>query len=491
MTSFKPTCSGRITRAVGTLALLSLLCEPSPADEYRVTIESSDLRLARVEAELFPTTDGELLLLRDAEDSGIEDGWARFIHDLEVRDADGEPVVVRSVEQGRYEVGDARGPLEIRYLMRLGHDRVDNLPGADELAWARPDAVLWSGRALFFEGAPAKDILVSFALPDGWRATTPWRVLVSGQQFRADDNDALLDSAFIAGEHFEALLGEGSDAAVRIALAGPEAIGQKDLIVDTVERYLDVFARLFGAPAEGRMLLVAADAGFWGGGVMGSTISMVLGGALDASTLPMLRFITVHEAFHLWNANFAYRDLEAQEGLYWMSEGTASYYTMRSQLGAGEIPVEAAFRQLADEVEKYLAASGELSMVAGGRTKLTNYDLIYSGGFLASMALDVAIRVRSEDRHSLDAVMRSLHSGPGRETDLDLASLGDLIESTTGVSVDDLIDCCVENPGQLPLVEMFGDLGLVLTIGTGSVGVDSDPDAGTDATARWTGWPLS
>jgi predicted metalloprotease with PDZ domain len=468
--------------------MLTLVWSPAIADEYKVTIESSNQRLARVEATVTPTASGELLLLRDAGDSGIEGGWARFLQGLEVRDAAGEPVSVETVGEGRYLVGGAGGPLGVRYSMRLEHDQVENLPGADELAWAGVDAVLWSGRALFVEGAPARNIAVSYALPEGWRATTPWQVIEPGRRFVVEDTDALLDSAFIVGKHFEAKLGEGDDAAVRIALAGPNAVSQKELIVETVERYLDVFGRLHGGPSEGRLLLVAADGAFWGGGVMGTTISMLLGGALDETTLPMLRFITVHEVFHLWNANFHYGGPDEQESLYWMSEGTANYYTARSQLGAGDVSEEAVLGQLADEVRKYRAALGKLSMVAGGRTKLSNYDLIYSGGFMASLALDVAIRVRSEDRHSLDDVMRSLHSGPGRRVDLDVATLGDVILSTTGVSVDDLLTCCIEGAAELPLVELLADLGLALTGEGDSVGVQ--PAAGAQAAERWAAWPL-
>jgi predicted metalloprotease with PDZ domain len=477
----------RVSRAALALTVLS---STAVADEYRITIEPANRRLARVEARLTPTPDGELLLLRNADDSGIEGGWARFLHDLEVRDPEGQRLEVETREEGRFRVAGGSRPLEVSYAMRLEHDRVENLPGADELAWARPDAVLWSGRALLLEGAPATDIRVEFALPKEWRATTPWRVIAPGRRFEAADTDALLDSAFIVGEQYETRLGEGDDTPVRIALAGPQAISQSELIVETVERYLGVFGELFGAPSEGRLLLVAADGGFWGGGVMGTTISMMLGGALDASTLPILRFVTVHEAFHLWNANFRYKGREGKESLYWMSEGTASYYTMRSQLGAGDLPEEAVLGQLADEVEKYLATLGELSMVAGGPTKLSNYDLIYSGGFVAAMALDIAIRARSEGRKSLDDVMRSLHSGPARATDLEIGSFGEVVESATGVPVDDLLACCIDGAEELPLQELFGRLGLSLDVDGESVTVERDPEASAEAAARWSAWPL-
>ncbi len=470
--------------------ILSFLCVPAVADDYRVTIEASNLRSARVEARLSPTLDGELLLLRNAADSGIEGGWERFIEGLEVWDAEGAPVVVETVEAGRFRLSSGPGPVRVSYSMRLEHDQVPNLPGADELAWARSDTVLWSGRALFLEGAPATDIEVTFALPASWRATTPWRIVEPGRKFRAEDTDALLDSAWIAGEHFEALLGEGPDAPVRIALAGPSAISQSALVVATVERYLGVFGELFGAPAEGRLLLVAADGSFWGGGVMGTTISMLLGGPLNASTLPTLRFITVHEAFHLWNANFPYRGRDGTEGLYWMSEGTASYYTLRSQLGAGDLTQQDVLGRLGEEVAKYFEALGDLSMVDGGPTKLTNYDLIYSGGFVASMALDIAIRSRSEDRHSLDDVMRSLHSGPGRELELDATAFGELIESTTGISVRGLLDCCIVGAKRLPLVDLFARLGLSLRLDGAEAQVELDPRADAAAARRWAGWAL-
>lgn len=472
------------------ILLLVLAGRAAGATEYRVSIERSDLRLARVEARLAPTEDGELLLTRNAADTGIDGGWARFLENLRVWDAEGEPVAVETGDEGTFLLDGARGPVRVSYSMRLEHDRVDNLPGADELAWARPEAVMWSGRALFLEGAPDREIGVAFDLPDGWRATTPWKVIEPGLEFRAETTDALLDAAFVVGTHEQTLLGAGDDAPVRIALAGPNAASREPLIVETVERYLGVFGELFGAPPEGRLLLVVADGDFWGGGVMGTTISMMLGGPLDDATLPMLRFVTIHEAFHLWNANFRYRGREGKESLYWLSEGTASYYTLRSQLGAGDLPVEAALGQIADEVKSYRSTLGGLSMVAGGPTKLTNYDLIYSGGFVASMALDIAIRTRSEDRYSLDDVMRSLHSGSGREPNLDVRSLVGVVRSATGVPVADLIDCCVDGTEELPLVELFRQLGLALRLEEDSVVVEPVAGASPEASARWQAWPL-
>ena len=454
-----------------------------------MVIERDQPRLARVEAELTPTSEGRLLLTRNASDSGIEGGWARFLQDLEVRDAGGAPVAVEAIAEGVYGVGTAEPPLAVRYSMRLEHDRVDNSPGADELAWARPEAVFWTGRALFLEGAPSGAIEVDFELPETWRATTPWEVVAPGRSFRVADLDALLDCGFIVGEHFEARLGGPGDP-IRIALAGPNATSESRLVVETVERYVGRFGELLGGPAKGRLLLVAADGAFWGGGVMGTTISMLLGGALDASTLPTLRFITVHEAFHLWNANFPYRGHEGTESLYWLSEGSASYYTLRAQLGAGDLDVETALSQLADEVGKYLASRGGLDMVTAGATKLDHYDLIYSGGFVATLAIDVAIRTRSADRHSLDDVLRSLHSGPGREVALDVESFSALVESTTGVAVNDLIDCCVRGTGELPLAELFTGLGLALTIDGDTIRVERDPAAPAAAAARWSAWVL-
>ena len=471
------------------LALISLATTPASADSYRVTIEPAEPRLAHVEAELTPASGGRLLLTRNASDSGIEGGWARFLERLEVRDSKGGEITVEEGAVGEYLVGESATPLSVRYSMRLEHDRVENLPGADELAWARPEAVFWTGRALFLEGEPTTDIEVAFVLPAGWRATTPWEVLEPGRRYRTADVDALLDSGFIVGEHFEARLG-GGDAPVRIALAGPGAVAASEAVVDTVQRYTERFAALFGGPAEGRLLLVAADGGFWGGGVMGTTISMMLGGALDASTLPMLRFVTVHEAFHLWNANFNYRGTQGGESLYWLSEGSASYYALRAQLGVGDLPAETALQQLADETTKYRAVRGDLDMVAAGPTKLEHYDLIYSGGFVATMALDLAIRTRSKDRHSLDDVMRSLHSGTGRETALDVQSFTALVESTTGVSVVDLVDCCIEGTEELPITELLAALGLRLGAGGGAATIARDPEATPEARRRWAGWPL-
>jgi predicted metalloprotease with PDZ domain len=461
-----------------------------------VTVEEGKPRVARVEAQLTPAAGDALLLTRSAEDTGLFHGWATFLHEIEVIDEAGENVPVEYEPGGTLRLGrSVTGPVTARYTMLLQHDRFPNQPGSDELAWAHEDAALWTGRALFLEGDPANGIEVSFTLPEGWRATTPWEVLEAGQRFRAEDTDRLLDSAFIAGAHFEAFLGEGADAQVRIALSGENARSAADLVVGNVERYLETFSGVFSRPPEDRLLLVAGDSSFWGGGVMGTTISMVLGSALDEDTLPILRFVTIHELFHLWNANFPYAGDGGVESLYWLSEGTATYYALRGQLGHADLPEEAILGSLAEEIGKYLAARGELTLVSAGPEKLDHYNLIYSGGLMASMLLDITIRRDSAGEFSLDDVMRALGSDEASDLGpIDAAHLAAIVERITGVDPSELLDRYVLGGEELPIEKLLAEIGLKVRLseedGAPHARVERDPEASEAALELWQDWAL-
>lgn len=437
-----------------------LLClvsaaQPIAAADYVIRIEGEAPRVAQVEARLSTLPGGELHLRRAARDTGLYHGWATFLHQIEAQGESGEAIPVRFAPDDRFVLENTASgtPVTVKYTMLLQHDRFPNLPGSDELAWARDDAVMWTTRALLLEGMPAEDIEVRFELPADWRATTPWQEIEPGIRFRAADTDALLDAAFVAGTHHEARLGDGPDAPVRIALAGPYAKSASEPIMANLDTYLREFEALLGTPPRDRLLLIAGDADYWGGGVMGSTISMLVGGALDEHTLPMVRFVTTHELFHLWNAHFPYTDQPARERLYWFMEGTATYYAWRAQVSQGDL-TDAEFQALLEqEIATYHAARGELSLAEAGADKLQNYDLVYSGGLVAVMLLDEHIRSESSGERSLDDVMRALAGGStgSKAVVLDGRNLAEVIRRVTGVDVSELLASGIHTPGELPI----------------------------------------
>jgi predicted metalloprotease with PDZ domain len=455
-----------VVAATGTIAR---------ADAYRVELlpgrsdDDGALRRARVEAHLVPR-DGRIGFFRAGADTGLYHQWATFLLDIEATDAAGGPLDLIYEPPGAWRVdGWPGGEVTVHYTMLLQHDRFPNEPGDDELAAARPYGVMWTTRALFVEGAPATDIGVRFELPEGWIVTTPWkRAAEPATRFTAHDTDDLLDAAFLAGRHREVSMPIGEGEA-RLAL-GPPVARTEALFSPLLESYLGYYATLFGESPRDAILLIALDASFLGGGVIGRTISLSLDREMDpAAAAPLVAYVIAHEGFHLWGAQW--QAATGHEGeLEWLNEGAADYYALLTARRLQQINEATFLERLAGHYAKYLAArsSGE-SLVSAAATKLqasTSYDLVYSGGASAMATIDLTLRRRSGGERSADDLLRALHRDyrtPGGKG-LSLEELAVAAQRAAGVDLGEILRNQVASTQPVALGDALASVGLVLEV---------------------------
>ncbi|MEO8502356.1 MAG: hypothetical protein ABI609_00515 [Acidobacteriota bacterium] len=421
--------------ALVLLGFFGVCTQGAFGDTYAVKFVASknpanngEYRIAEVEASLTPK-DGVVGLFRNHDDVGLLNGWVTFLYSAHAFGADGKELRLTYLTGGRFRVeGWSSGPVTLKYRVLLQHDRFPNDPGYDELAYARPYGVFWTGRALLMEGAPATDIDVRFDAPADWTISTPWASAdLSGRHFIALTTDDLLDSALMAGTQITKVL-QVAGGEARLALAPPIAALENPLVT-TLNSSLRAYESMFGVAMKGRLLVIAADAPFSGGGVMGRSISMLLGhdrGDMKAQG----EYVIAHEAFHVWNGQWRENDPDGE--LQWLGEGSADYYANLVRVREGLLAEDEFIAELGHRATLYLNALRQRSIAGGGSTKLNggedSYNIVYSGGMLADLVLDAMLRQRSHGRETLDEVMRVLHAryaGEGRETATtkDLASL--------------------------------------------------------------------
>ncbi|MBL4620068.1 MAG: hypothetical protein JKX88_08230 [Marinicaulis sp.] len=413
------------------------------ADHYKIsfstarTDDDGALREAHIEATLTPDR-GRIKLIRAASDSGLYHGWAGFLTKIEAEDASGRAVALRYEKPGVWRVvGRSRGEITLRYSMNLQHDRFLNEPGDDELAYARPYGVMWTTRAMLMEGAPSSDIIVEFDLPDGWKVSTPWRRRSAGEAvFLPNDTDDLLDAAFMAGEHIEKSFDMG--AAQALLALGPPVEGLSALFEPLMQGFFGAYTELFDDSPDNNFLLIAGDASFLGGGVMGRTISLSLNEEAAGPQGQLLAaYIIAHEGFHLWNAQWGSQNKNAGE-LEWLAEGLAEYYAFLTSVRLGLLDEEIFLGLVSERYGAYLMAlaSGDslVSAAATKNTSSTSSDLIYNGGMMAALLFDLEIRRSTNGDKSLDDVVRSIHAQcANSKTELTLTDLRRLIRQDTGV----------------------------------------------------------
>lgn len=459
------------------LALLCL-CSTASADEYTVSIDEADTRLASVEATLVP--DGALIAMNDEANQGLERGWSTFVENLRVLDRNGKVLELTYEPTSRWRIkGYDGGPIHLTYNVRLKHDQVRINFGDNGAAYANAFGVMWAGRALFIAGSPAKDVTVRFRLPDTWKITTPWAAKGGGANtFVTRGTDDLVNSGFFAGTHVAFDLTVGS-ASIRFALAGENVTSMRGIFSDLTEKYLRYYNDTYGAAREAQMLFIASDASYWGGEVMGRVISLSVagGGHGGMGPLTVLSHVISHEIYHLWNTGVEISEKNQAE-FEWFNEGFgAEYSSYTASMRLGELNQRKFLDLLQGEWKKYVSKlDGKTSLASAGENKLANYDWVYGGGLIAAVALDIQIRHDSDNTKSLDSLLPYLlkrfprtpaESDRGGATSLTLEKLFEAARSLYGQEIAETFERYVRRPDAIPFDKVATLAGLNATIGKG------------------------
>ncbi|HVG43146.1 MAG TPA: PDZ domain-containing protein, partial [Longimicrobium sp.] len=136
---------------------------------------------------------------------------------------------------------------------------------------------------------------------------------------------------------------------------------------------------------------------------------------------PILLDITAHEMFHSWNVKrlrpadmwpYAYDRAQPTPWL-WVSEGITDYYAPLSITRGGVVPESYLWENLGGKMQNVDAVPPVALEDASLSTWIHPQDdtgyLYYPKGALAGFLLDVMIRDASDNRRSLDTVMRELY----------------------------------------------------------------------------------
>src|SRR5918995_186875 len=191
---------------------------------------------------------------------------------------------------------------------------------------------------------------------------------------------------------------------------------------DQISRMIPPQAAVFGeTPWDTYTNLLIFDRSYGGGSALEHANSHV--GIYNPQFIgtPLLASITAHEIFHSWNVKrlrpsemWPYRYDAAQQTTWlWVSEGITDYYADLA-LVRGGIVDSAQFMGLTNdkmtEVQQAPPTALEDASLSTwiGPTNGTRY-LYYPKGSLAGFMLDILIRDASDNRRSLDDLMREVY----------------------------------------------------------------------------------
>ncbi len=372
------------------------------------------MRLVRVKAEILPT--GNMLVVCPEGANHLPDKWATFMRNVSAIDEKGQTVRLRHSGDGAWHIPEPLPKkLILNYEVEIKHDQSKWPFGSKEAAYARDDGVFLTGAALFITMLDLQNMNVRFDLPQDWKVSVAWEELTNEKNaFKANNAEELLWIGMLAGKHLERSTKVGQ---LEVVLAVGQDIRQSAEMLDravkaVLPRYVKIYGGepvVQGSPLNKFVIIVNVDKDYVGGGaVFVRTISMMLTDVpqktSEASTFSWQHIIT-HELGHLWDG----QSFSGESEEVWFQEGVTDYLAYLVQSDAGLIGKDELLKVFARKLDEYVPVAGKMSLTKAGSDKGGNYDLLYSGGLIAALALDVEIRKGTQNKKGIADVLKVMY----------------------------------------------------------------------------------
>ena len=329
-------------------------------------------------------------------------------------------------------------------------------------------------------------------LPKTWRiATTLPQTDV--HSFQTTSYHDLIDHPVELG-NIEFLDFEADGIPHRIALSGHYPDFDRDRLVSDIRKICETELAMFPSPvpfAHYLFLLHVGDNIYGGLEHISSTAlladrhSLPPHGMTDANdAYTQLLGLFSHEYFHAWNvksikpAAFAPYDLDRENYTeqLWAFEGITSYYDDLFLARSRTITPEAYLRLLAQSITRVQQTKGRLkqSLAESSFTAWNKFYKqdenspnaivsYYQKGALAALCLDLAIRSKSNGRHTLDSVMQQ-HYRDWLDTRQGIPEKQwqARCQAFTGLDLEDFFQMTLYTTADLPLAELLVTIGIGL-----------------------------
>jgi predicted metalloprotease with PDZ domain len=345
----------------------------------------------------------------------------------------------------------------------------------------------------------AENVSVEFRdLPQGWRTASALAAASEDNTYSASDYDALVDAPIEAGT-FSDFDFESDGATIRVILDG------KDSFKSRLESYLRQITayelQLMGGPPfdsqnhEYTFISHIGSAGEFGGGGMEHRNSSAIAG----SSPEEVGAVAAHEFFHAWNVKrirpqsldpVDYSREQYTRAL-WFAEGVTNTYENYALERTGLWTKDEFYKDLAGQISTLQSRPARLWQSAEEASLDAWFEGIpdyadparsisyYNKGQILGVLLDLAIRDATDNRKSLDDVMRRMneeYAEKGKFYD-DSEGIRRVIEEISGKSFKDFFARYVAGTDEIPYNDFFSLAGLQLSAASQR---NAPPDAITE-----------
>ena len=403
-------------------------------------------------------------------------------------ECDGQPAALSQTAKNIWQTSPKSGHWVIRYIVYAFDLSVRG-------SFLDTNRGFFDGSCLFFsiEGRLKDTHSLSFNdLPKEWRIATSMPRTGSNAFQTASYHD-LIDHPVELG-NIEFLDFEAGGISHRIALSGHYPDFDRDRLVSDIRTICETELAMFPSPAPFTHYLFLLHVGdnIYGGlehisstALLADRHSLPPHGMTDANdAYTQLLGLFSHEYFHAWNvksikpAAFAPYDLDRENYTeqLWAFEGITSYYDDLFLARSRTIAPEAYLRLLAQSITRVQQTKGRLkqSLAESSFTAWNKFYKqdenspnaivsYYQKGALAALCLDLAIRSKSNGRHTLDSVMQQ-HYRDWLDTRQGIPEKQwqARCQAFTGLDLEDFFQTTLYTTADLPLAELLATIGIGL-----------------------------
>ncbi|MCC6653257.1 MAG: hypothetical protein IT348_19050 [Candidatus Eisenbacteria bacterium] len=327
-------------------------------------------------------------------------GWCGLVRHLRVTNAHGDSLAVTANGPRGWKLAQS-SPTTLSFAYEVDYSQLERLgwPAPREAAYRDSANLVLAARSLFASTGASGECRVTFHLPPGWRASTPWPAAKPPNTFVAPSTRDLVENLVVLTRApREDVVVAGFRVHVH-ALGTPPALRaqMRPLLESVVSHHVG----LLGSPGRSDYVLALLPPLDGGGESYRGSFAASLDSLPDSQSPATLGNLVAHEMFHLWNGwKLVGADYASTQ---WFQEGFTEYVANLAMARSGRVDADWFRSKLAYHVEtaRQLTTSLEDIGTRKGRP-------LYSAGALVAFEWDVRIRQATQGRHDLGGFLRAL-----------------------------------------------------------------------------------
>jgi len=425
-----------------------------------------------------------------------------FVTNLErfaARDSSGRQLDVRKLAKNHWQVVTAGATsLTVEYDVWAGRRNVSE-------SWVEADFGLLNGAGLFLYNGQSsgQQQNVRVLLPEDWASLhTSLAATGISNEFLAQDYDELVDSPILAGNSVEFDF-EVKGHPYSLVMSRQNQLWDGAVAADAVADIIRAQQDFWGVnPFDRRYLFLNLYMDKFGGLEHDHSTVLMCSPWQMRGQKDYIKWLGLvsHEFFHSWNVRrmrpAALAEYDYSQEVYtrelWLAEGITSYYDNLLLFRAGLIDVGDYFELLAEELRNYETTPGRevrsaelasfdtwIKHYKQDNNKVNSTVSYYGKGALIGFVTDMEIRRATDNRASLDTVMREMYSRYGPDdsgaSGYPPGAFEQVVESIAGAQVRKVVEDLLKSTADPDFDSALGWYGLALERSPRNGGSDNHP----------------